>query len=172
MLKIKGGSGRATIPILKRMGFITSEGVPTELYNRFKTDGGRSAAALQGLKNGWAEIFKRSEYAHVAGDDKVKDIIVQITGLPKNDPVATAIRSTFNVVRNYVTAGTEVLSDSTEAEGPQEEQRAAERLSQNERSNEPGGIRLAYNINIVLPETSDLSVLNAIFRSIKENLLR
>ncbi len=27
-------------------------------------------------------------------------------------------------------------------------------------------------INIVLPETSDLKVLNAIFRSIKENLLR
>ncbi|MDP9572991.1 UNVERIFIED_ORG: hypothetical protein J2W66_003484 [Agrobacterium larrymoorei] len=32
-------------------------------------------------------------------------------------------------------------------------------------------VGLVYNINIVLPETSDLKVLNAIFRSIKENLL-
>lgn len=32
-------------------------------------------------------------------------------------------------------------------------------------------VGLVYNINIVLPETSDLKVLNAIFRSVKENLL-
>jgi len=37
---------------------------------------------------------------------------------------------------------------------------------------ERGAVRLAYNINIVLPETSDLAVLNAIFKSIRENLLR
>jgi hypothetical protein len=39
-------------------------------------------------------------------------------------------------------------------------------------SEEVGQIRLAYNINIVLPETADLNVLNAIFKSIKENLMR
>jgi hypothetical protein len=34
------------------------------------------------------------------------------------------------------------------------------------------GLNLSYTINLNLPETSDVEVFNAIFRSLKENLLR
>jgi hypothetical protein len=33
-------------------------------------------------------------------------------------------------------------------------------------------VGLSYHINIVIPETSNVAVLNAIFRAVKENLLR
>jgi hypothetical protein len=91
VLKMNGGSARATIPILKRLGFLSSDGTPTEIYSRFKTDSGRGAATIQALKNGFPEIFKRSEYAHAAEDSKLQDIIVEITGLQGADPVARAI---------------------------------------------------------------------------------
>src|SRR3954451_18700188 len=58
VLKMKGGTARATITILKKMGFLSSDGTPTELYAKFKTDSGRSAATLQGLRNGFSEIFR------------------------------------------------------------------------------------------------------------------
>lgn len=45
VLKLKGGSARATIPILKKMEFISSEGVPTELYAKFRTESGQAEAA-------------------------------------------------------------------------------------------------------------------------------
>jgi len=36
----------------------------------------------------------------------------------------------------------------------------------------PTGLNLSYTINLNLPETSDVEVFNAIFRSLKENLLK
>jgi hypothetical protein len=176
VLKLSGGSARATIPIMKKMGFLSSDAVPTELYAKFRTEGGRPTAALAGLRNGFPEIFKRSEYAHTVDDNKLRDIIVQITGLKANDPVAQAIKSTFNVVKSFIPAGADLSSGDDDATyqdepaggtgnqtGPGEVVRMAGQGSK------PVG--LVYNINIVLPETSDLKVLNAIFRSVKENLL-
>jgi hypothetical protein len=173
VLKLKGGSARGTIPILKRMGFLGNDGSPTDLYARFRTDSGRAQAALQGLRKGFPEIFKRSEYAHTVEDSKLRDIILEITGLKASDPVAQAIKSTFNVVKSYVPAGT--MPGTPDEEPPGEEGGGGAGGAGGAgggAGGETGELRLAYNINIVLPETSDLKVLNAIFRSIKENLMR
>lgn len=173
VLKLSGGGARATIPIMKKMGFLTSDGVPTEIYAKFRTDGGRPAAALLGLRNGFPEIFKRSEYAHNVDDNKLRDIILEITGLKSNDPVAMAIKSTFNVVKSFIPPGADLAGDDDVP--PQDEHSGpTNQIKQNDPGRSTGQndktVGLVYNINIVLPETSDLKVLNAIFRSIKENL--
>ena len=41
-----------------------------------------------------------------------------------------------------------------------------------QRGNEGIGLNLAYTINLNLPATSDIAVFNAIFKSLKENLLK
>ena len=171
VLKLKGGSAKATIPILKKMGFLASDSTPTELYAKFRTESGRGTAALQGLRSAFREIFRRSEYAHSVDTAKLKDIIVEITGLKPNDQVAGAIRSTFNVIKSYVPPNTNVNSSIEEVVRSDDDaqQKPSSHTIAHERK--AGDIRLAGNINIVLPETSDLNVLNAIFRSIKENLM-
>lgn len=174
VLKLSGGAARGTIPIMKKMGLLSSDGVPTDLYAKFRTDGGRPAAALAGLRNGFPEIFKRSEYAHTVDDNKIRDIILEITGLKSSDPVAQAIKSTFNVVKSFIPAGAD-LSSSDEDSSQNEEILNNLQASQGEPvgnvGRTSGAVGLVYNINIVVPETSDLKVLNAIFRSVKENLL-
>jgi hypothetical protein len=173
VLKLTGGSARATIPILKRLGFLSSDGVPTELYARFRTEGGRGAAALQALRAGFPEIFKRSEYAHSVDDNKLRDIIVEITGLKPNDSVATAIRGTFNVIKSHIPAGTDFAATEDEAPIVEELNGAAQSPQASLRiPSRQSSLGLVYNINVVLPETSDLRVLNAIFRSLKENLMQ
>jgi len=174
VLKLKGGSARAAVPILKRTGFLSSDGSPTDLYARFRTEGGRGAAALQALRIGFPEIFKRSEYAHSVDDTKLRDIIVEITGLKPSDTVAQAIKGTFNVIKGYIPAGMDLGATDDEA-APEESASVAETQSHSMpggRSNQRHGqLGLTYNINVVLPETSDMRVLNAIFRSLKDNLL-
>lgn len=172
VLKLSGGGARATIPIFKKMGFLSSDGSPTDLYAKFRTESGRGAAALQGLKNAFQEIFRKSEYAHSADEGKLKDIIVEITGLKPGDQVAAAIRSTFNVIKSYIPA-------NIDAGVPNTDNSDIEEVNPNKNVSMPepkekafGDVRLSYNINIVLPETSDLNILNAIFRSVKENLMR
>lgn len=134
------------------------------------------SVALAGLRNGFPEIFKRSEYAHTVDDNKLRDIILEITGLKASDSIAQAIKSTFNVVKSFIPTGAD-LSGSDDDASVQDEPAAsmAHQNGQSEsvrnagRGSKPVG--LVYNINIVLPGTSDLKVLNAIFRSVKENLL-
>lgn len=170
VVKMPGGTPRACITILKKMNFLGSDNSPTELYSRFRTDSGRSSAALSGLKNAFPEIFKRSDYAYNVEDGKLRDIIMEITGLAAGDPVAIAIKGTFNVIKSFIAIGynpSEGSVNDTALVSPQSSNGGEVKNVTDKRAT----LGIAYNINIVLPETSDLSVLNAIFKSIKENLL-
>jgi Family of unknown function (DUF5343) len=174
VIKLKGGAGRSVPPILKKLGLLTSDGVPTELYAKFRTESGRGRAAHQALRNGFPEIFKRSDYAHTVPDSKLRDIIVEITGLTPNDSIVQAIKGTFNAVKSFVPSDLDISGEDMDSVSSDEGQPSSGvsvgGIANSGLSND--GIRLAYNINIVLPETSDLKVLNAIFRSIKENLMQ
>jgi Family of unknown function (DUF5343) len=44
------GSARPIIPLLKRLGFIASDGTPTPLYGRFRNPENRGAAMNQALR--------------------------------------------------------------------------------------------------------------------------
>lgn len=165
ILQLKGGSARATVPIFKKMGLIASDGSPTDLYSRFKTDSGRGSAALQAIKNAYPEIYKRSEYAHSVPEAKLKDIIVEITGLQAADPIVGYIKFTFNIIKSYI--GTATSTDNSQTAND------ASMMDYTESSSvvKPK-VGLSYHINIVIPETSNVTVLNAIFRAVKENLLK
>jgi acetoin utilization deacetylase AcuC-like enzyme len=95
--------------------------------------------------------------------------VVEITGLAPGDPVVKAIIGTFKAVKGFVTSGFEKDDLGTAASFEEPYNSTIYPLPPTDTT---GDIRLAYNINIVLPETSDLKILNAIFRSIRENLMR
>src|SRR3546814_5940714 len=86
ILKLTGGGARTVPPFLKKMQFLGADGTPTPLYSKFKPDGGRSQAAYEGLRNAYGELFRRNEYIHKADANTVKDTIVEITALKKNEP--------------------------------------------------------------------------------------
>ena len=168
VLKVTGGSARAVPPILKRMGFLTSDGTPTDLYSKFKSDSGRSGAALEGLRKAFAELFRRNEFIHKADADKVRDLIVEVTGLNKNDVVVRAIAGTFQAIRGFVDTS-KVSEEDHDKPNRQESQAEPEEALPSDGAR---AIGLNYNINVVLPETTNVQVFNAIFKSLKENLLR
>jgi hypothetical protein len=162
ILKIPGGSGRQVPPILKRIGFLDAAGSPTERYSRFKSDSGRSRAALEGLKQGFSEMFRRKEYSHRLTEAQIKDLIIEITGLKKNDNIVSMIASTFQSLSRYCKDDDKDNLDSK----PKIE------ISDNSSKAISFSPALQYHINIQLPETSDVRVYNAIFKSIRENLFQ
>ncbi|TPM35447.1 DUF5343 domain-containing protein [Mesorhizobium sp. B2-3-5] len=169
VLKIRGGSARPIPPLLKRMGLLNSDNSPTELYSRFKSDSTRAEAALVALKNGFSEIFRRNEYAHRLPDERIKELIIEITGLHKSDPIVSAIFGTFNAFNEFARSAKELKSQeqNQERSGKFEDSVGGE----NRKSNQSPDFNLVTTINVVLPETTDVQVYNAIFRSIRENLL-
>lgn len=170
VLQLTGGSARAVPPFLKKMQFIGGDAAPTSLYSKFKTDGGRSQAAYEGLKAAFSELFRRNEYIHKADESTVKDVIVEITGLRKTDPIVRYIYASFDAVRSFVTGDVSTATEGTKSEGNGEQANPA-RLP-DEQPTRNSSIGLSYQINIVLPETDNIAVFNSIFKSLRDNLLR
>jgi hypothetical protein len=165
VLGASGGASRPVIPILKKAGMIGSDGTPTELYTQFQTQGGRAAASLHALKNGFSEVFRRNQYAHKADDEKLRDLIVAVTGLPKTDPIVKYILNTFEAFQSYAKSAADEIQkpDAPKDEG---------RTKPDGETSSHHKLGIAYNFNIILPETTNIEVFNSIFRSLKENLIK
>lgn len=168
ILKLTGGSARTVPPLLKKMQFLGADGAPTLLYSKFKTDSGRSQAAYEGLKHAFSELFRRNEFIHRADESGVKDTIVEITGLKKSDPIVRLMYHSFDAIRSFIQGDVSSASNPEDALTPS----ADAPMLQPSGSMSGKTIGLNYNINIVLPETENIAVFNAIFRSLSENLLK
>lgn len=178
VLSLPSSSLRPTIPLLKRIGFLNSDGSPTELYSKFKTEGGRKAAMAAGIRIGYPEIFKRNEYAYKLDKSKLTDIIVEMTGLDKNNGVVRNIVGTFFALNEFADFD-QNLNDNKqerhESSAKPIEEGSVERAAQMPANFVPPqrvGMNLAYTINLNLPESTNIEVFNTIFRSLKENLLQ
>lgn len=166
-LQMTGGSAKPLIPFLKRTGFLASDGAPTNLYRRFRgADSG--AAAADALRIGYKSIYRINECAHDATDPKLRDLIVQATGAEKGSKTIGAIASSFKAVKAFAdfsavrdeSAGAGASGGGDGAGGDGADGGLA------------GGIQLGYTINLHLPPTADVAVFDAIFRSLKEHLIR
>jgi hypothetical protein len=155
---------------LKATGLLNQTGAPTELYAQFQTDAGRPAAALQALRNGFGEIFRRNQYAHKAEEAALIDVIVAITGLPKKEGIVRYILATFQAFQEYAKQAREDAKSTEQSDaGQPHDTPIPPPTDQNGSGN--GRLQLAYNINVILPETTNVEVYNAIFKSLKANLL-
>lgn len=165
-LNLKGGSARPIIPFLKRTGFLGSDGTPTELYKRFRGTAAQSgAAAAEALRTGYAPLYEVNEYVHDVNDADLKGIIVQVTGSEPTSSTVQAIVGSFKALRAVAD-----FDVSSEEEAPVEELTLGTKEDRGPRGT-VGSLKLGYTINLNLPATSDVAVFNAIFKSLRENLL-
>ena len=168
-LGIKSSSAKPVIPFLKRTGFLGSDGVPTELYKAFRnpTESGRAAA--EALRTGYKEVFEINEYANELDDTDLKGIVVQITGLEPDARNTQAIVGSFKALKDFADFG---VNGSTDLDlQPASETPESEESAQNKKPT-VGSLGLSYTINLNLPATSDIAVFDAIFKSLKENILK
>jgi len=62
VLGFSSGSAMAFIPLLKKIGFLGSDGSPTEIYKRFRNAQESKYAMAEAIKIGYKDLFIRSEY--------------------------------------------------------------------------------------------------------------
>ena len=173
-----GGSARSIIPLLKRMGFLGSDGVPTTLYDQFRNSETQGYAVSQGMKQAFSELFDRNEYAHELSNEKLKGLVVEITGDAKNARSTQDIVKTFSALRELADFEGDspfYSSDGTELEPQDLSRSSASELNHHielpTTSQKNFDLRVGYTINLNLPETNDPTVFNAIFKALRTNLL-
>jgi hypothetical protein len=169
-LLIKGGTGRAIIPYLKKIGFVNSDGTPTETYKRFRSVSSGDTAAAEAVRTGYKELGQVNESFYELKDAELLDLIVQVTGV---EPKSSAARQTLGTLKFLRAFANFEKGAAPELEHPPElpPEPAHETDPKPAKRSPAPGINLGYTINLNLPATSDQAVFNAIFRSLKEHLI-
>lgn len=171
-LQVKGGTGSALIPFLKKIGFVASDGAPTELYKKFRNTSTASSAAAQAVKLGYGPLAEVNEYFYDLNDKDLMSLILQVTGAEKDNQVAKYTLSTLKNLKAFANFdGAEKIEDTAAPANNNKEANAAAPDLPQVNKRDKIGMNLSYTINLNLPATTDQAVFNAIFRSLKEHLI-
>lgn len=168
-LSLSGGGARPLIPYLKRIGFLGSDGVPTDRYKRFRHPGETGKAAAEALREGYKSLYAVNEYIHDASDDDLLGVVVQVTGLEIDAPTTKAIVASFKALKDFAVFGAAADIEEEDNEG---ETNKVDPGDKERQATLQKGLGLSYTINLNLPTTSDIKVFDAIFKSLKEHLLK
>jgi hypothetical protein len=170
VLGIKGGTGAAIIPFLKKIGMVASDGTPSELYKQYRNRSTGGAAIAAAIKSGYKKLGDVNEYFYKLDDADLKALIVQVTGNTKD---SSLVNQTFLTLKNLKSFANfdSTLENKTAVMATIPERPEAVANQQMPNSGSGLGLNLSYTINLNLPATSDQAVFNAIFRSLKEFLI-
>lgn len=172
-LGFEGANDKAFISFAKSLGFLDASGVPTTRYKQFRTPSLSGGALARGLVDAYKPLYERNERFYDLNKQKLHELVCAETGLDHDNVTAKRITNTFLEAKKLakfsdIEGGEEF--DDTEDEAAHEETTTfkTERTANEQHI---GKLGLSYNINLILPNTDDPKVFNAIFKSLKENLL-
>lgn len=158
---------KAFIPLLKALGFLSSDGKPTQRYSDYR-DHSRSQQIMgQALREAYGDIFLIKERPSTGDRAAIEGKFKSFHNASEN--VASLMTKTFLGLLPLAD-----LSNKTEPQRPESKTASEEEHEELER--EPVihqnvlKTGLHYNIQIHLPATKDVEVYNAIFKSLKEHL--
>lgn len=171
---------RLFIGILKDLGFLNRDGMPQPRYFEF-LDRSRSKQLLaEGIREAFADLFAINTRANELSADEVKNKLRTLYAGTKTNLVIGNIAKTFRALCDYSDFSTPLPPRESATPEPAPEPKAAATRDQQATpaTAEKAGVGLGkitvsglqYHINIVLPDTRDQAVYDAIFKSLREHL--
>ena len=79
-LLMKGGTPRSTIPFIKKLGLVTSDGTPTKRYSEFRNSDKSGMAIAEGMREIYSTLFDMNEYVYELDNAGLKKLIIEATG--------------------------------------------------------------------------------------------
>lgn len=174
-LEFKSPSDRLIIGVLKGLRFLSDDGAPTDRYYAFLDQTQAPRVLADGIRDAFDDLFQVNINAHTL---QKADLINKFRTLSQgqlSDSVMDKMATTFTELCKL--ADFQSVSPLKKDEGitkdvPPSADPEREKEKQDDR---PVGRRLSvdglvYNIQIVLPESRDQAVYDALFRSLREHL--
>jgi len=172
-LGFPGSSNRTFISWAKKCELLNTDGTPTQIYKNFRNPSYRGIAMAEALKKGYSELYIRNEYAHELTRKDLIQLVSEITGSPHDNTSVKNIVASFWNTKEFANfdAKHQVKEQSVKKEETKENSNDSDQTSKQENQNGKVNLGLNYTINLVLPKTDDPAIFDAIFKSLKENLL-
>lgn len=174
-LEFKSTNDRLFIGMLKALEFLDANGIPQDRYFRFLDQTQSKYVLAESIKDAYSDLFAVNVKANEMSAGEVKNKLKTLTQGSKSDNVLGCMANTFTALCKYAdfskTTSKEVIklehhdSSAHTVEDHDEHKMTHELISKKITT------EMHYNIQIHLPETRDIAVYDAIFKSLKEHLL-
>ena len=165
---------RLFIGVLKELGFLNADGVPQQRYFDFLDRSRSKQVVAAGIRDAYSDLFAINTKANALSATDAKNKLRTLYSGKKTDGVIDRIAKTFASLSEYADFS------QTPSPPPKPEVREDKKKESPPPKKPETGIHgvaeavtldsLQYHINIVLPETRDQGVYDAIFRSLREHL--
>lgn len=163
-LGLKATSYRKMIPLLRKLGFIDASNLPTSVYRGYRDEKKSRIIMAQRIRNTYKDLFAANEYAYKLKRENVIKKLTSVLGAPTDDKVTPLVAASFLALCDLADFETKErikeVKTPEKVEGLVSFQQPATKLG------------ISYTINLNLPPTTDVEVFNAIFKALKENLLK
>jgi len=173
-LEFKSTNDRLFIALLKGLGFLDDNSVPTQRYYEFLDQTQSKTILAHAIMEAYEDLFALNTKAHTMTLDEVKNKLRTLTQGQKTDNVIGLMANTFKALCDYAdwSKKTTTISEMPEIQREKNEPHSNQHDATVPTSVTPkiSNAQLHYNIQIHLPETRDVAVYDAIFRSLKEHL--
>jgi hypothetical protein len=168
---------RTMINVLKALGFLDDSGVPTSRYHQYLDQTQSAIVLAQGVRDAYADLFRININAQNMTAAEVKNKMRTLSEGQFTDRVLTQMSGTFTTLVksadfNSTTGakgGGEVSEDQDEPDDDVVEEKDDRKKGRSRGSRARIG-DLVYSVNIVLPESRDPAVYDALFKALREHL--
>jgi hypothetical protein len=157
---------RAVVPLLKKLSFLSEDGVPTSYYDQLRDKTTSRIIMGNRIRDLYADIFAINVNIHNDSEANIKGAISRVTG--KDETGVLRIYNTFKALCNEADFEPKTPEPEQEQESVTDEDETVQRKPN---STPAESAAFHYNIQIHLPATTDISVYNAIFKSLKDHLI-
>ena len=165
VLGFKSTNDRAFIPMLKGLGFIDQNSVPTQAYKEFRNVSTAKRILARQIELAYPGLFTADETAQNLPDDSLKGKLTTLSG--KDAAVVQKMASTFKALCSLADFANAATVADIKAE---DEQQTVDSPAMNLGTPPPSSLRFSHTIYINLPATTEIAVYDAIFKSLRENL--
>lgn len=175
-LEFKSTNDRLYIGLLKGLGFLDANGVPTERYYKFLDQAQSKQVLAEAIREAYSDLFAVNIKANELSVQEAKNKLRTLTQGKNSDNVLALMAGTFKALVQYADWGATTKKVEEKKEKTQEAETSKELPPVPDDSDEdiPSGklnnAQLHYNIQIHLPESRDAAVYDVLFKSLKRHL--
>lgn len=175
-LGFKSSTDRLFIGMLKALGFLDEGGQPTQRYYEFLDQSQSKHIVAIGIEEAYEDLFNLNKNAQNMTNEEVKNKLKTLTQGQKSDRVIEQMAMTFRALCNYAdwvvhSAQKSVVEHKKEDLDINENTSSIVTSNTKNEVKTEAGMNLHYNIQIHLPETTNMVVYDAIFQSLKRHLM-
>ncbi|QSV45941.1 DUF5343 domain-containing protein [Geobacter benzoatilyticus] len=173
-LGFTSSNDRLFISVVKELGFINQDGKPQQRYFEFLDRSQSRKVIAEAIKEMFEDLYAVNKSAHTLSVEDVTNKLRTLYAGQKSDTIIDRVAKTFKFLCDYADFSGPQKAKTQEANS-QPSRPAPPDPSHNERpipsvTSAVALDSLQYHINIVLPESRDQAVYDAIFKSLRDHL--